>query len=175
MPPAPRATPTTRLGRPGRKTTLAGVVGAAAAALLFVTIPEDEGTEYRAYRDIVGVWTICSGDTNDVRPGQVASKAECQERLERQLIRHAEPVMACTPGLRGPGRDYQRAAAVSLAYNVGVGAYCKSTVARRFNAGDYRGGCDALLMWNKAGGRPVRGLTLRRQRERQICLRGLGG
>ena len=50
---------------------------------------------------------------------------------------------------------------------------CRSTAARRFNAGDWRGGCEAFLMWNKAGGRPVRGLTLRRQRERALCMKGL--
>jgi lysozyme len=161
---------------PGRK-TLAGIVGLTAAGILFVTIPKDEGTEYKAYRDIAGIWTICNGDTANVRPGQVASQAECQERLERQLIAHAAPVMACTPRLRDEGRDYQRAAAVSLAYNIGVGAYCRSTVDRRFDAGDIRGACNAFLSWDKArvNGqlRSVRGLTLRRQREREMCLRGV--
>lgn len=44
---------------------------------------------------------------------------------------------------------------------------------RRFSAGNWRGGCDAFLMWNKAGGRVVRGLSLRRARERALCLKGL--
>lgn len=157
----------------GKRAGLAAVIGTVAAGLLYVSIPEDEGTRYKAYRDIVGVWTICQGDTKNVTPGQVATKAECQERLERQLIAHAEPVMRCTPRLAEEGRDYQRAAAVSLAYNVGVGAYCRSSVDRHFDAGRWRQGCDALMMWNKAGGREIRGLTLRRQREREVCLRGL--
>lgn len=171
--PAPRIEPMAKAPtRPGKK-TLAGIVGVTAAAMLYTSIPREEGTELRAYRDIAGVWTICSGDTADVQPGQVATAQECRERLERQLIAHAEPVMRCTPRLREEGRDYQRAAAVSLAYNIGVGAYCRSTVDRRFDAGDWRGGCDAILMWDKAGGRVVRGLQLRRQRERAVCLRGL--
>lgn len=159
--------------KPVPKKTLASIIGVVAAGVLYVSIPEDEGTRYKAYRDIVGVWTICQGDTKDVRPGQVATKAECQARLERQLIAHAEPVMQCTPELRKKGRDYQRAAAVSLAYNIGVNAYCRSTVDRRFDAGNIRGACDAFLMWVKAGGKTVRGLVLRRQRERAICLRGI--
>jgi lysozyme len=101
----------------------------------------------------------------------------CRLRLERQLIAHAKPVMACTPRLGEPGRDWQRAAAVSLAYNIGVGAYCRSTVDRRFDAGDWRGGCNAFLSWNKARVkgqlRPVLGLTRRRQRERTLCLKGV--
>ena len=44
------------------------------------------------------------------------------------------------------------------------------TVARRFNAGDYAGACDAFLMWDKFQGRALRGLTLRRERERAMCL-----
>jgi len=71
------------------------------------------------------------------------------------------------------GREQQLIASVSLAYNIGTGGFCRSTAARRFNAGNWRGGCDAFLMWNRAGGRVVRGLTLRRQRERAICLTGL--
>lgn len=163
-------------GTPPKKASgLVAIVGALAASVLFVTIPEDEGVKYKAYKDIAGIWTICMGDTQNVRPGQVASEAECQERLEKQLIAHAEPVVKCTPNLSKTGNDYRLAAAVSLAYNIGPSAYCRSTVDRRFDAGDYTGACDAFLMWNKArvNGtlRPVRGLTLRRQREREICLR----
>ncbi len=136
---------------------LAAMVGLAAATLLFITIPEDEGTEYKAYRDIVGVWTICNGDTYNVRPGMVETKAGCRKRLEKRLIAHAAPVMNCTPSLHEGGRDYRRAAAVSLAYNVGVKAYCGSSIDRHFDAGNWRAGCDAFLKWNKAGGREVRG------------------
>lgn len=165
--------PPARISKGQKAGGLAAIVGVIAAAGLFVTIPEDEGTRYTAYRDIVGVWTICQGDTKNVAPGMVETKEGCQRRLEQQLIAHAAPVMKCTPRLAEEGRDYQRWAAVSLAYNIGAGAYCRSTVDRRFDAGDWKGGCDAILMWNKAGGRVIRGLKLRREREREICLRGL--
>jgi lysozyme len=101
--------------------------------------------------------------------------------LELELVKHAQGVMACTPGLAiSPApltekrREGPRFAAISLAYNIGVGAYCGSTARRRFNAGDYAGGCEALTWWNKAGGRPVRGLILRRNREAKVCREGLG-
>jgi lysozyme len=179
--------------KPVPKSPLVALVGAGAAILLATLIPHDEsgrtveatvtddgrllvdhikGPQYlKAYADIVGVWTICDGDTKGVRAGMVETEAGCTARLERQLIAHAAPVLKCVPGLKG--RDSQLVASVSLAYNIGTGGFCKSTVARRFNAGDWRGGCDAMLMWNKAGGREVRGLTLRRQRERALCLKGL--
>lgn len=182
-----------------KKGTLASVIGIAAAALVLHSVPEDEsgrkvsvtveqdgtatvkhvaGPQYlRAYLDIAGIATACDGITRGVRMGQVYTEAQCTMMLERELVIHAQGVMNCTPGLRGDGRAYQRAAAVSLAYNIGVSAYCKSTAARRFNAGDYLGGCNAFMAWNKArvGGvlRPVQGLTNRRARERFMCLRGM--
>jgi lysozyme len=158
---------------PSNKGPLAALIGVVAATGLYVSIPEDEGTRYTAYRDVVGVYTICQGDTKNVRPGMVETKEGCRNRLERQLLAHAGPVMTCSPRLAEPGRDYQRWAAISLAYNIGTGAYCRSSVDRNFDAGRWRAGCDAMLKWNMAGGRPIKGLTDRRKREREICLRGL--
>jgi lysozyme len=80
---------------------------------------------------------------------------------------------ASGPSARARNRPNQLAASVSLAYNIGTTAFCRSTVARRFNAGQWKAGCDAFLMWDRAGGRKVRGLTRRREAERAICLRGL--
>ena len=167
------APPSTSGALPSLKGSLAAIIGTVAATSLFASIPQEEGMEYKAYRDIVGVMTICAGDTKDVHAGLIETPEGCRVRLERQLVAHAKPVMACTPRLAEPGRDWQRAAAVSLAYNVGVGAWCHSSADRLFDAGDWRGGCNAFLKWNKAVGREVRGLTLRRQRERSICLKGL--
>ena len=194
MPPTnPKPAPKPALRTP--KSPLVALIGAGAAIALATMIPHDEsgrkveasvnddgallvehkrGPQYlTAYADIVGVWTICDGDTKGVRRGMVETEPGCRDRLERQLIAHAKPVLACVPALARPEHEHQLVASVSLAYNIGTGGFCRSTVARRFNAGDWRGGCEAMLMWNKAGGREVRGLTLRRQRERAICLRGL--
>jgi lysozyme len=138
----------------------------------FVSTWENGGKEHLvAYRDIVGVWTICGGDTTNVKPGMVETSAGCDAREDRQLAAHAAPVLACTPRLKG--RPNQLAAAISLAYNIGTKGYCGSTVARRFNAGDWAGACDAFLMWNKAGGRVVQGLVNRRRAERDLCRKDL--
>lgn len=177
------------------KSPLVALVGAGAAIALATMIAKDEsgravdaqvtrdgqlevrhvrGPQYlKAYADIVGVWTICDGDTKGVRPGMVETEAGCRDRLERQLIAHAKPVLRCVPDLARPERQNQLIASVSLAYNVGAAGFCRSTAARRFNAGDWARGCDAFLMWNKAGGKVVRGLVLRRERERALCLKGL--
>lgn len=162
---------------PGRTAPLTAIVGAIAATSLFATVPKEEGTEYRAYRDIAGIWTVCQGDTKDVHPGLIETPEGCRQRLEAQLVAHAKPVMACTPSLSQPGRDYQRAAAVSLAYNIGVKAWCHSSADKLFDMNNWQGGCNAFLLYSKArvNGqlRTVRGLLLRRERERQICLKGI--
>ncbi|RTL18742.1 MAG: lysozyme [Sphingomonadaceae bacterium] len=148
-------------------------MGVAAAALTtpFVAGWEDgpAGPALLPYRDIVGVWTQCSGETLGVTArSPKETPAGCAIKLDRRLAGFAQAVATCTPSLRG--RDYQWAAATSLAYNIGTGAYCKSTVDRRFDAGDWRGACDAFLMWNKAGGKVVAGLASRRRAERDLCL-----
>lgn len=156
---------------------LAAIVGSLAASSLLLTVPKEEGTSYKAYKDIAGIWTVCQGDTKNVYPSLIETPEGCRVRLERQLVIHAKGVMACTPRLSEEGREWQRAAAVSLAYNIGVGAYCKSSVDRYFDVGNWKKGCDNFLSWNKArvNGvlRPVKGLTDRRKRERDICLKGL--
>lgn len=159
------------------KKTLAGVVGAAAAALLFSMVPKFEGEMLVAGPDPIGIITGCFGDTKDVKLGQRFTHDQCIARLEQRLIEHAEPVLKCTPGLKG--HTYQLAAAVSFAYNVGAGAYCGSTTAKRFNAGDWKGACRAMNesdagkpQWVYGGGRVLPGLVERREFERALCERG---
>lgn len=179
--------------------TLAAVVGIFSATMLLVETPKEEsgrtvqasvaqdgtatvrhvtGRQYlTAYRDIAGIPTACDGITAGVKMGQRFTEAQCAAMLERELVAHAKGVIRCTPGLAHAGREHQRVAAVLLAYNIGVGGYCGSTAARRFNAGQWGAGCEAFTMWNKARVkgvlRPVAGLTARRGRERAICLKGL--
>src|SRR5690348_1333334 len=78
---------------------LAAIVGAGAVAVLVPTVQQWEGTKYVPYKDVVGIWTVCTGDTANVTPGRTYTKAECEARLERQLIAHAKPVVECVPGL----------------------------------------------------------------------------
>lgn len=155
-------------GRLTGKQKLIGLVGGAALGLIAV-VGGFEGKSNDPYLDIVKVPTVCYGETR-VKMRRY-SDAECEEMLAEGLSDFAAGVLKRNPELRG--HDAQLLAAVSLSYNIGIGAYNRSTVARRFSAGDWRGACNAFLMWNKAGGRVVRGLQVRRQKEREICLRGL--
>jgi lysozyme len=151
----------------GGKLGLVAVVGAACAAILVPLVSQWEGKSNEPYADIVNKMTVCFGETNvEMRR---YTDAECEAMLGGSLTKYANGVLKCTPNLKS--KPNALAAAISLSYNVGTAAYCRSTVDRRFDAGNVRGGCDALLMWNRAGGREVRGLTNRRKSERLICLR----
>ena len=164
MPPMPRAG--ARLP-PGRA-KLAALIGTAAAGLIAVTA-QWEGKRNDPYRDIVNVATVCYGETNV--PMRRYSDDECKDMLAGSLAGYAEAVLKRNPELRG--HDPQVIAATSLAYNIGPVAYSRSTVAKRFSAGDWRGACDSFLAWSFAGGKQVQGLLNRRRAERDICMRGL--
>lgn len=148
------------------------VAGGGIVAALLLAVPligKWEGKRNDPYLDIVGVPTVCYGETRvEMRR---YSDAECKAMLQGAVKGFAEPVARCTPMIAD--RPYQLAAATSLAYNIGVGAYCRSTADRRFEAGDFKGGCAALKFWNKAGGRFVQGLANRRAEEYRLCMVGL--
>jgi lysozyme len=154
-----------------RAAGLAGIVGAVAASALLLFTPAQEGRVLKTYRDIGGVLSYCDGATENAQPGRTYTPAECDAQLDRDLERHAAGIAKCVPlGRLTPG---QKVAFVDAAFNIGVPAFCGSSMARRINAGDVVGACDALLMWNRVGWREVAGLTKRRQRERELCLKGL--
>ena len=150
------------------KGLIAGSV--ALTALATGTVSYFEGRELRAYQDIVNVWTICDGETKGVKPGDVATPDQCDAMLARNLQTYEAGLDRCLTGYV-PGKA--KVAFLSWTYNVGIGAACGSTLVRQVNAGDLTGACNELLTWNRAGGRAVRGLTIRREAERKLCLEGI--
>jgi lysozyme len=114
-------------------------------------------------------WTVCYGRAYGVNPGDRHSLDECKAMLVQDLDKYARGVEAC---ITRPLPDTTYIAFVSLAYNIGTGGFCKSSVVRLYNAGDHRGSCDAMLRFNKAAGVTFPGLTKRRERERQWCIKG---
>lgn len=149
------------------KPRLVALVGAVAAAGLLAMTPKWEGTKLVTYRDMGGVLTYCTGATEDAQWGKTYTPDECRAQLDRDLARHAEGIIPCLPWEKLT--DGQRIAFVDTAYNIGVSAFCGSSMARRAKAGDMAGACAALSMWNKVNGKEVRGLTRRRAEARAIC------
>lgn len=129
-----------------------------------------EGLRLTPYYDIVGVKTVCYGETRGVQ-NRVYSKAECEGMLAGGLEEFYAKIDPCMPDDVPP-----KAAGMflSLAYNVGPGAFCKSqTIQSAFARKDYAAACRALNLFNRAGGRVVQGLVNRRAEESKLCLAGL--
>lgn len=155
-----------------KKITGGVAVVTTAGALAIANVGGFEGLRTYAYQDVVGVWTACYGETKGIRPGMKFSKEDCNNMLVDSLVEHETGMRKC---MSAPDAisDKTYVAFLSFTYNVGVGAFCKSTLHRKLNAGDVRGACDELLKWNRAGGRVVKGLTIRRAKERALCLEGV--
>lgn len=144
------------------------------AALCVTIVGGFEGLATHAYPDRLayGIPTVCYGETEGVKLGDVYTPAQCADMLALKLPRYNDEISKC---IHVTISDKERAAYVSFAYNVGSAGFCHSTAAKRLNAGDPKGACDALMAWNRAGGRVVAGLTRRREAERKLCLEGVEG
>ena len=160
---------------------VAGGMSAAAIAASVAFVGPWEGLETQVYRDIVGVKTWCYGETRGVPPRGTVTKEYCDQLLATGIVEFAEKLDACIPEKGTPARvdswrelpDGMQVAILSLTYNVGAGAACRSTLVRRVKEGRLVAACEQLPRWNRAGGRVVRGLTNRRGAERAICLRAV--
>lgn len=133
------------------------------------TIAHFEGKSNKSYIDPVGIWTICYGETKGVRKGDYKTDDECLESLSEELSEHHKGMMKY---IKVPLSVKEEAAYLSFTYNLGVGAFSRSTMLKMLNNNDRVGACNQLLRWDKAGGRVLRGLTLRRQAENKLCLEG---
>lgn len=141
-----------------------------------------EGTENKAYRDIVGVITICSGETRGVKIGDYMTDAECEALTQNAVIEFSKGI---DDVVTVPMTAKYHASLTSWAYNVGLGAAKSSTLVRVLNTGDYKGACEQLIKKDYssgrcrgygcgyAGGRMIKGLQNRRKAEYELCVTGI--
>jgi lysozyme len=140
----------------------------ALSASALVGIAVHEGYREAAYRPVPGdVPTIGFGTTAGV---QMGDRIEPVQALVRKLADVQQFEGALKRCVRVPLHQHEYDAFLSLAYNIGSGAFCGSTLVRKLNAGDYAGACAEILRWDRFQGQPLRGLTLRRQAEHRQCL-----
>lgn len=138
------------------------------SAVGLVGIASMEGYTDTAVIPIPGdVPTIGFGSTTGVQMGDTITPPRALERALRDVQAYEATLRRC---VRVPLHQGEYDAYVSLAYNIGPTAFCGSTLVRRLNTGDYPSACDEILRWDRAGGRRVRGLTVRRQAEHRQCI-----
>lgn len=153
------------------------LVGAAGALTIVGTLVvtgliREEGLRLRPYYDVVHKLTKCIGDTENVKITDVETRESCIKLLMKRLPDYEQPMRRCLKNPDAiPGKTF--ASFFLLTYNIGTGAFCRSSVVRAANAGNLYQACDNILKFNKAGGRVVKGLVLRRTRERALCIDGI--
>lgn len=146
---------------------LAAGIAVGAVSTNYVSV--QEGLKTRAYRDVVGVPTVCYGETQDVRMGDEHTQAECLDMLKKHVDFYLHVVDS---RVHRHLPDEMRVALSSFVYNVGTTAFDHSMLLRYLRAGEYTKACNELPRWNKAGRNVIRGLVVRRDAERQLCLIG---
>ena len=148
-----------------QRTTVAALSLSAAA---LVALALSEGYTGKAVQPLPGDKpTIGFGTTDGVRMGDTITPPKALERKLRDVQAFEGAIKQC---VRVPLSQGEYDAYVSLAYNIGSKAFCGSTLVRELNAGNYDAACKQILRWDKFKGKPVRGLTLRREREYQTCI-----
>lgn len=134
-------------------------------------VAEFEACRLRAYRCPAGVWTLGWGETDGIAPGMVWSQAQADQRFCDSLTAFTHQVQAL---LKVHAEPNQLGALVSLAYNIGIGAFARSSVLKAHNAGDEQAAARAFGLWNKARVNGVltvlAGLTRRRAAEAALYL-----
>jgi lysozyme len=138
-------------------------------------IKKFEGLELTSYPDTGGIWTIGYGNTKNkdtgqaIKPGDKIDLATAERWLKMDVAERENKIKAL---IKVPVTANQMAAMVSLAYNIGTGAFGSSTLLRLLNQGaDKKLVADQFLRWNKVQGKEVKGLTNRRKLERELFLK----
>ena len=150
-----------------------------------------EGISNQAYKDIVGVPTICFGATNGVKMGDYKTTEQCESDLAKELVVYNRNMKKHVKVELLP---YEEIAYTSFVWNLGETNFKNSTLLKKLNAGDRQGACSELLKWNKStfstqgaaaqikrgevctllqNGKyscTVKGLTNRRNYEKEVCL-----
>ena len=150
-----------------------------------------ESTKNQAYRDMVGIPTICAGYTIGVKMGDYKTDEECDELLVKELTDFNTQMMK---SVKVPLPEHMEVAYTSLVWNIGIGAWNNSTLLKKLNNKEYTEACKQILRWNKVTISPaqasvyqkrgevctqlpsgnfsctVKGLTNRRADEYKVCM-----
>lgn len=158
------------IGALGALAVIADKQGVTAAAIAAKFIADQEDFSPKPYRDANG-YSIGFG--HFIQPGEqylmtaTWTKADALAQLAKDM---ATATAAVNAAVTVPLTNNQRAALISLAYNIGGGAFKGSTLVKRLNAGDYSAAADQFAAWNRSAGRVNDGLVARRAAEKDLFL-----
>jgi GH24 family phage-related lysozyme (muramidase) len=146
-------------------------LGFSAAGLIMLAM--HEGYSPTPYKDTAGVMTNGFGNAT-INPNKNVNIIEALTDLQVNTQKTGEGVARCVTAELTQG---QYDAYVSFAYNVGVNAFCKSTMAKLANQGDKVASCNQFDRWVYVAGKDCRikssncaGIAKRRAEEKTLCL-----
>jgi lysozyme len=147
--------------------TLVASLALSASALVGLAV--HEGYRDEAYTPVKGDRpTLGFGDAQGVKLGQKTDPVRALIRLNYQADMFQQALRQCIGDV--PMFQHEWDAVVSWSFNVGSTAACNSTLVKKLQAFDYPGACAELLRWDKFQGKPLLGLTKRRQEEYKLCM-----
>jgi len=117
----------------------AGILGGG----IISVVKHNEGYSEKAYWLGDGKWTICYGETNGVRKGQTATRAECNAQLRDSIAEHAKAF----DGLPESFSDVQILGMTDFAYNVGVPQFRNGSVYSALKMGSGRQAAQNVLKY----------------------------
>lgn len=147
------------------------IAALALSAAALVGLAAHEGYREVAYVPVAGDRpTLGFGDAQGVQMGQRTDPVRALIRLNAQADTFQREMRACIGDV--PLHQNEWDAYVSLTFNIGSDAFCRSTLVSKLRETppDYRGACDQLLRWDRFQGRPLPGLTKRRAEEHAKCI-----
>ena len=132
-------------------------------------IADYEGCRLQPYQCSAGKWTDGIGNTSGVVPGKSITERQAAGNFITNVLR-TEAALARCVAVSMPQQVYD--ALVSLAFNVGTGNVCSSTMVALLKKGQWREACYQLPRWVYVKGIFNQGLDNRRGRELAWCLKG---
>lgn len=143
------------------------------SAALLTSIATHEGYSSKAYRPLppdvptIGFGTTVYPDGTPVKMQDVITREDANRFLKHDTEKFIKEMNRC---IKVPISQGEFEAYTSLTYNIGSGAFCRSTLVKKLNTWDYKGACDEILRWSFFKGKQLPGLVKRRNQEYQLCL-----
>lgn len=125
-----------------------------------------EGFRADAYKDPVGIWSIGFGTTEGVKQGDTITVPEALSRLSEHIQENVEPQLKRY--VTWPLLQCEFDALVSFVYNVGAGAFARSTMRKKINEPSMWEASLEFDKWVYAGGKKLKGLVTRREHEKAM-------
>ncbi|MGC6407571.1 lysozyme [Bisgaard Taxon 45] len=130
-----------------------------------------EGCAREPYKCPADVLTVGVGST-ELSGLPIERKRYSDEEIAKRWVNDIKVAEKCVndwaDGKNLPQSAFE--AVVSLTFNVGCGKLKYSTLFNNARNGNIKAMCDQFPRWKYSGGKVLRGLEIRRQRERELCL-----